>query len=611
MVSATIWQGHKVALIAQFVIATLLLGILSGVTSVAVNAADKSNELKVNSNISTDLIQRINTLDGISTYSFLVLSITIVVALLMQAAIVQFMIADAKKTVGSLRVLGVSALRVVSTFVMFAVMAVILAFFISFLLSPVIQSSQIWLLSRIGLDVSDVGVAALPSISGIIAFVLALFSCLVVLQQARSLTRLGNESTNHRAISKVRVALQVVAFGVLVFSLVTILSHQTTIENLNGSAFGAMFATILALACIMPILLVLLAKVLQKWGATGLSVGGVISGFSGRISAIALISALLLSVGGTSAMLTLASSSAGKYMAMNSISADALTTEIVETDTPTVDVSPFVSDNGWILNAPSLQQMPVIQFNPDHLAPMLSDATIESGDLQAVADNKVVASATRYEIGDRITLTNDFGETRELEVVALASANSIFGSAVGVNIQQFSASDPENLYARSYAVAPGGIDAIKQALPQYEWQTLEQYVTADLETVQSSQTESIISMIGGISFVAILGFLYSVVGFAVNRRDVNRSLQKLGMQQKTRKLVFGWVGLAIALVAGAFTYFGIRAAMSQVQEVLDSLGVTYPLDVPWVFLFLMWLGTGIVAVLGMILGASHSRSRHR
>lgn len=558
--------------------------------------------------MTTTLIQRINVLDGISTYSFLVAAIAVIVALLMQAAITQFMMSSARRTIQSLRIYGVSRLKIAVGFVLIAVACAAVGFVASFALSPAAQWAHRRILAMTGLSVADVEIATSGMVSGVIVTVLLAFSAVVVIRTSGVVTRIGHRvRKKHRNRSLLQIILRMVGFIAFFVGLVALFRQQPTMNNINEMTFGVMFAALLATWCIVPLIIVAAGHVIRRWGVAGLPVGGLITADAMRLSSIALIASLLLGVGGTSAMLTLTSSSAGKYMALHSISADAITTDAVKRTDSSVVVSSFSYDGGWMYGDKAAEQAPVIRFDPKEFQTMVKPTSIAEGSLAAVEGNKILADGARYRIGDSIVIVDDSGRRRDLEVVALSAPYAIFGGAIGVNATSFPISAEDNVRARAYATAAGGIDEIAAEFPSAQWQTIQQFVDADLKSVQSSQMLSVFSMIGGVSIVAVLGFLYSIVGYSVDRRRVYSSLARLGMSRRSNLLVFGLVGFVVALASGIMTACGLGAAVHQVQKLLESLGVNYPLDVPWGMLVLMWVLITLAAVFGMIAGQRRSR----
>lgn len=611
MIFHLIWRGHKISTIAQAAITVALAALISGILSVAIGSTDKSNELKRSPAVSTELVQKVNTLDGIGTYSFLVAMIAVLASFLIIASVVQFTVTSARSTIQSLRVYGVPQVRVRLAFLSISVVASAVAFACSFVLAPVVELAFRMVLSMTGLEVSDVPISLSSSVLFWTAFGFAIFSGSVAFRVSKPVASLGvSPGTRKKWVDTARILLRVVTLVAMVCGLIAILRTDATMDNVNEITFGAMFTALIATWCLLPVIVSMGGRVIKILGARGLAAGGAVSSESRRISSIALISALLLGLGGTSAILTLASSSAGQYLAMSSISADAVTSENVTSGSADVAVSPFDFDNGWLMDDKSAEQAPLIIFDSSTFDAMLDQSTVVDGSLSDVEGNNVIAGSDRYHLGDTISVVSDSGERRDLKVVALSDPESILGGSIGADVVTYSASDPANVEYRSYASSADGIEKISSELPGYHWQTIREFVDDDLESAQSSQMASVLSMIGGVAVVALFGLIYSAVGFSIDQRRVDFSLDRMGMGRLSRRAVFIVVGCTIAISSAVLSVCALLAAFSRVSDVLDSLGVTYPLDVPWMMLIGMWAVTAVAAVVGMVAG-QHRRIGRR
>lgn len=611
MTPLVIWRGHTSSTTTLTVITVALVSIISGTLSVAISSTEKANELKTQGHLTTDLVQRINTLDGIATYSFLVVAISVVVALLLLAAIIQFTVASASSTIRSLRVYGISRNRVRLGFVGISLFASVLALLFAVILAPGAGAIHRYILSLTGLDVSDVSIH--PSYSAILwtTISIAIFASLVSYTSSKRAASLENSSsTQSRWVTRVRLVTRVTVFIGVVIGLVAILRVNPTMENVNEITFGAMFTSLIAAWCVFPLLVNIVGRIIKSFGSVGLAAGGLMAAESRRISGIALISALLLGLGGTSAMLTLASSSAGQYLAMTSVSADAVTNGQIKRTAPDVEVSSFNYDNGWLLKDEEAKQAPVILFNPEVFRNMLKPGTIKAGDLQSVNGTHVAADAQRYKLGDTIPIVNDDGRTLELKVVALSDPESLLGGAIGADSKTFSPSNASKIDYRTYATSDGGLHRISEAFPEADWKTIQQFVDDDLRSAQASQMASVFSMIGGVSLVAFFGLLYSVIGFSVDQRRSAFSLSRMGMGRVPKLSVFAFIGCAVAVSSAILAACGLLAALRRVSDILGSLGVTYPLNVPWGMLITMWALIAVAAVLGMVAGQRRTSKLH-
>lgn len=612
MILRLMWRGHRAPIIAQVTITLALAALVSGILSLAVGSTDKSNEFKNSAIMSTEIVQRINTLDGVGTYSFLVAAIAVVASLLITASVVQFTVASARSTIHSLRVYGVAQLRVRLVFLAISVISAAVACLGSFILAPVVELAFRMLVSMTGLDVADVPIAASFPVIFWTAFGFAVVSGLVAFRVSKPAASLDASPTVRKTRTHTAsVLLRVVIFIAMSCGLIAILRTDVTMDNVNEITFGAMFAGLILVWSLLPVIVSLVGRAIKQAGARGLAAGGMMSSESRRISSIALISSLLLGLGGASAILTLASSSAGKYLAMTSISADAVTDEHVTGGTADVAVSPFDFDSGWMLDNERTSTAPLIVFDSSTFGGMLDRSAVVDGRLSDVVGNNVIATSGRYSVGDIISVVSDAGERRDFEVVALSASESILGGSIGVNAAEYSPSDPDNLSHRSYASSERGIENIATELPDYNWKTISEFVEADLKSGQSAQMFSVFSMIGGVAIIALCGLVYSTVGFSFDQRRADLSLERMGMERRSRRIVFILVGCAIALSSGVLSVCALLAASSRVSAVLGSLGVTYPLDVPWLLLVVIWAVTAVAAVAGMVAGQYRRQDSNR
>lgn len=603
MIPRLIWRGHKTSTVTLVAITVALVSIISGILGVAVGSTDKANELKNQGNVTTELVQRINTLDGIATYSLLIVAIAVIVALLMVSAIIKFNIAAASPTIRSLRVYGISRNRARLGFVALALLASAIALLFATALAPGAAVVHRYVLSLTGLDVSDVSIEPSYSIMAWTTVSMAVYAGFVAYRSSNQISSLADSpSFRSRWLPHIHLIFRIASFIVVVAGLFAVLRIEPTMDNVNEITFGAMFTALITAWCLFPLFVVMAGKIVKKFGSVGLTAGGIMISESRRISGIALVSSLLLGLGGTSAMLTLASSSAGQYLAMTSISADAVTDSEIDGTAADVKVSPFNFDNGWLLRDQKAEQAPVILFSPEVFREMLDPDTIEEGDIGAVGGLRVIADADRYEVGDTIAIVNDSGESRELDVVALSDPDSLLGGSIGVDAGTFSPSSTSELDYRTYAISDGGLGRISEALPEVHWKTIQQFVDDDLRSAQTSQMASVFSMIGGVSLVALFGLLYSVVGFSVDQRRSAFSLTRIGVDRFARLFLFASVGCVIAVSSALLAACGLLAALNRVSDVLASLGVTYPLSVPWGMLIAMWALIGVASVIGMIVG---------
>lgn len=602
-VSKLLWRGHRSSVSSLVVILVALVACISGIVSVAINSSEKAGWLKTQGAITTEVVKRVNTLDGISVFTTLVASIAIVVALLMLSAITQFTIASSAPTMRSLRTYGVSRFQARSSYLVIISLASMFALVVGVVLSPLAASGQKFILARTGLNVDDVSAGASFSTICYVSAFIWVFVSVVALLSSNQVCSLEPPSANKkRTPTFVRRLARCVLFVAFSVALAAILRVDVNMENINQVTFGALFTSLIALWLAFPWILKGFARILKRAGDVGLALGGLIFRNANRVSAIALISALLLGLGGTSAILTLASSTAGKFLAMNSISADAVSDKEVKSSSADIHLSPLDFDGGWIYKDQDAKQAPVLLFDPSVIAGMLASDTIVDGDLQRVGRDDVVADAKRYKIGDKVEIANDAGASRELRVVALANSNSLLGGSFGADASSFVPSSDSQVSHRTYATASGGYDHVSRALPDGEWQTIPEYVEGDLRSVQESQRASVFAMIGGVAVVAFCGMMYSVVGFSVDLRPVSGSLRRVGMGTRARYLLFVLIGLIIAAGSAVMAGAGLVAALSQVADVFGSLGITYPLDIPWGLLSGIWLVSGVLTLIGMIAG---------
>ncbi|MCX7540316.1 hypothetical protein [Corynebacterium antarcticum] len=598
-----IWRGHKTLISSQLLITCFLTAIMSGILGVVVSATDKANDLKKSDITSVELVQRVNILDGIAVYSILVFTITAVVSLMMTAAIIQFIIANTSPTIRSLRIYGVPQTTIRFSFSAISTLCSLAAFISSVFLSPLVVAVYKFTLSMTGLDANDIGYGPNVPITLWVSLCMGAFSLSVAFWSSKNVSALEKPKKSHICISHTfRFAVRLGLFIMSIAGLLAILKTPTTIENVNEITFGAMFTALIATWCASPLIIAICGRLIKRFSARGLYTGGLIYFESRKLSGLSLIASLLLGVAGTSTILTLASSTAGEYLAMNSISADAVTPERVEKTTNDVQISAFDFDKGWLFSDDPLRQAPLILFNPSAFDEMLDPSTIVAGSLANVDKEYVVADAEKHDLGDKISIINGDGIQRNVIVVALSKRSSIFKGALGANAESFTPSGVDNVQHRSYAKASGGLDMVSNSYPENSWKSVENFVSDDLKSAQSAQIFSILSMVGGISIVALFGLLYSAVQFSIAQRKTVFSLRRIGAGPSSHIFIFTALGFVMALSSATVSGLALLAARSRVGELFRSLDIPQSPGLPSGILFGLWILTSTAATIGMISG---------
>lgn len=213
------------------------------------------------------------------------------------------------------------------------------------------------------------------------------------------------------------------------------------------------------------------------------------------------------------------------------------------------------------------------------------------------------ADESEYAIDDTIRLRDDAGRTAELTVVALTNGNLALRGSVVVDGESFPASSAEKLRHRTYAAAPGGLQQIRETYPEMTWSDNEAYIQADLEAGQSTQISSLLSMFGGITLVAFVALMYSVLTLKRDLRGVPVQLHRLAVGASTRTLVASILGLTIGVGMVVMAALAIVAADRAVSDLLVGIGTPVSLGLP--------IGAFVVAgIVGLILPTVVFVGRH-
>lgn len=615
MITKMFARGYRTATILFIVTVGLVVALTSGLGVVAKNAGEAAEALRSSPENKTYTVQNIHELEGIVTYSVLVMFLAGVVGLILLIAVSQIVSSSFEPTVHCLRLLGISRRRLAAHFVGAGLVLAILGMIVGVAVYPLIIEAQSLILASVGLNVEligrnlNIGIIFITWLLATAVVGFSLYSAITRITSHEPLVLSRKNTKKHWIYSKVKDALRYAVGVISVICTVLLFSKQATTQNLNQLVLGSSILVVIGFWSLCPLLIKSAGRLIKRAGSVGISLGGLLETHGNRIATLSLSAALLVGVSGASAILTLSSWTGSQFLAERSIAADAVTEEDVRGESGSqktsnkVNISQFDRDRGWLLHADGdLKIATILRVNPEPLSTMLVSDAITRGSLTQISGGAIVADESKYHIGDNIVVRDDAGSETTLEVVALSSSTSILANTFVVDAASFPESSGDNVAHRGYATSENGLAGVEDAFADYSWLSNDEYIKRDLEGQQQRQMLSLASMVGGVAFVALVAHIFGLRAFARDLEEDFLSLRKLGMRVADVRIVKLGIGAAVGVTALLSSVAAVIIATWKAIKFLYSLEIYTLPPFPLTLLSALWAVIFLISVAVMSSG---------
>ena len=220
MITKMLARGYRTATILFIVTVGLVVALTSGLGVIANNAGEAAEALRSSPENKTYTIQNIHELEGIVTYSVLVMFLAGVVGMILLIAVSQIVSSSFEPTVHCLRLLGISRRRLAAHFVGAGLVLAILGMIVGAAVYPLIIEAQRLILASVGLNVEligrnlNIGIIFITWLLATAVVGFSLYSAITRITSHEPLVLSRRNTKKHWIYSKVKDALRY-AVGVI------------------------------------------------------------------------------------------------------------------------------------------------------------------------------------------------------------------------------------------------------------------------------------------------------------------------------------------------------------------------------------------------------------